>query len=150
MNGIIVELQKGAQDSIKVTTEAGRVIGDILLQSEQAQKELDEALQEMHHANDSIQNIAAVAEEQAASSREVASAIDGATRSTMEMVSTISNIRRAADDTAGAAQSVAEQAEVMADHVHMLTETLLHFELPDSPGSTSKASNNIPALRATR
>ena len=150
VNGIIVELQNGAQESIKVTTESGRVVGEILLKSEQAQQELDEALKEMNKANDSIQNIAAIAQEQAASSKEVAESIDNATNSTIEMVSTISNISRAADETSHAAESVAEQSEVMAGHVQVMTETLSHFKLPNSTGSVSavRGPNKIRALAA--
>jgi methyl-accepting chemotaxis protein len=150
VNGIIVDLQKGAQDSIKATTEAGRLLGDTLHRAEQAQKELDDALKEMNNANDSIQNIAAIAEEQAASSKEVATAIDSATKSTMEMISAMSNISRAADETSHAAHGVAEQAETVTDKVRVLTETLSHFKLPDSAESASKTvkSKKIPALRA--
>jgi methyl-accepting chemotaxis protein len=137
VNGIIVELQGGAQESIKATTEAGRMLGDTLAQAEQAQEELNGALKDMNKANDSIQNIAAVAEEQAASSKEVASAIDGATKSTMEMVETITNIRRAAEETAQTAQGVAEQSEAMNEHAQNLTDVLARFQLrAETPAST--------------
>jgi methyl-accepting chemotaxis protein len=129
VNGIIVELQSSAQESIKATTEAGRMLVETLSQAEQAQTELNGALKEMNKANDSIQNIAAVAEEQAASSKEVATAIDSATRSTMEMVETISNIRRATDETAQAAQGVAEQSQAMSEHAQTLAEVLSRFTL---------------------
>ena len=129
VNGIIVDLQSGAKESIKATTEAGRMLGDTLSQAEQAQGELNNALNEMNKANDSIQNIAAVAQEQAASCKEVATAIDNATRSTMEVVETITEIRRAADDTANAAQGVAEQSEAVNDHANNLTEVLSRFKL---------------------
>jgi methyl-accepting chemotaxis protein len=142
VNAIIAELQKGAQDSIKATSEAGRMLGGTLIQAELAQKELDEALKEMNHANDSIQNIAAVAEEQAASSKEVATAIDSATKSTVEMISTLSNIRKASEETALVAQNVAEQSEAMTGHVHVLTEALSSFKLPDAE------QNKTPALKA--
>lgn len=149
VNEIIMELQKGAQDSIKVTTESSSVLADTLVQAEQAQKELDEALKEMNHANDAIQNIAAVAEEQAASSKEVAAAIDSATKSTVEMISTISNIRRAADETSNAAQQVAEQSEEMTEHVRVLTETLSQFKLPQGGNSSKSArAKAIPVLTA--
>lgn len=59
----------------------------------------------------------------------MASAIDSATKSTMEMVETISNIRRAADETAEAAQGVAEQSEAMSTHAQTLTDVLSRFEV---------------------
>ena len=129
VNGIIVELQSGAQQSIKATTESSRMLGETLVQAEQAQGELNGALEEMNKANDSIQNIAAVAEEQAASCKEVANAIDSATKSTMEVVETIVEIRRAADETSGAAQGVSQQAESVTVLVENLTDVLSHFKL---------------------
>jgi methyl-accepting chemotaxis protein len=63
VKGIITELQAGAQKNIEATTEAGRMLAETLTQAEQAQEELHDALEQMNKANDSIQNIAAVAEE---------------------------------------------------------------------------------------
>ncbi|MDR1378995.1 MAG: methyl-accepting chemotaxis protein [Synergistaceae bacterium] len=129
VNGIIVELQNGAHESIKATIEAGRVLGDTLVQAEQAQGELDSALRQINKANDSIQNIAAVAEEQAASSKEVATAIDNATQSTMEVVEAISHIRHASEDTAQAAQGIAKQSESLSSYAHDLSNILSKFKL---------------------
>ncbi|MDR2178801.1 MAG: methyl-accepting chemotaxis protein [Synergistaceae bacterium] len=139
VNGIIAELQSGAQESIRVTTEAGRMLGEILAQAEQAQGELNGALQEINKANDSTQNIAAVAEEQAASCKEVAAAIDSATRSTMEMVETVSHVRNASDKTAQAARSVAEQSETLTAHAQALSDILSQFKLlpPSAPAPKS-------------
>ncbi|MDR0652498.1 MAG: hypothetical protein LBG12_04225 [Synergistaceae bacterium] len=47
----------------------------------------------------------------------------------MEMVETISNIRRAADETAEAAQGVAEQSEAMSTHAQTLTDVLSRFKV---------------------
>jgi methyl-accepting chemotaxis protein len=132
VNGIITELQTGAQASIKATTEAGRLLVETLTQAEQAQVELDSAKNEIHKANESIQNIAAVAEEQAASSKEVATSIDSATKSTIEMVHAIENIRRAADETSSAAQGTAEQSETMTQQAASLTEILSRFKLNET------------------
>ena len=129
MNSIIGELQNGAQESIKATTEAGRALVETIAQAEQAQVDLNGAMKEMNKANDSIQNIAAVAEEQAASSKEVATAIDSATKSTMEMVETISSIRHASEETAQAAQNVAEQSESMSGYAQSLMDALSRFKL---------------------
>ncbi|MDR2179087.1 MAG: methyl-accepting chemotaxis protein [Synergistaceae bacterium] len=132
VNGIIVELQNSAQESITSTTEAGRKLEETLRHTEQAQVELDGALNEMHKANDSIQNIAAVAEEQAASSKEVATAIDSATKSTMEMVETFANIHHSTEETVRAAHGVAEHAQSMSQHAQTLTDVLSRFILRSS------------------
>ncbi|GHS87743.1 hypothetical protein AGMMS49957_08140 [Synergistales bacterium] len=140
VNGIIVALQTGAQASIKATTEAGRLLVETLTQAEQAQKELDGAKNEINKANESIQNIAAVAEEQAASSKEIATAIDNATKSTVEMVHTIDNIRRATEETSIAAQGTAEQSEAMTQHAASLTDILSRFKLHEAKAAGVKAS----------
>jgi methyl-accepting chemotaxis protein len=129
VNGIILELQNKAQESITATTEAGRALSETLARAAEAQSQLNNAMGEIKKANDSIQNIAAVAQEQAASSKEMASAIDKATHSTVEMVDTVAQIRRAADETAHAAQAVAEQSEAMSKHSSDLSEALSRFKL---------------------
>jgi methyl-accepting chemotaxis protein len=139
VKGIITELQAGAQKSIEATMEAGRMLVETLTQAVEAQEDLHGALDQMNKASDSIQNIAAVAEEQAASSREVATGIGNATQSTMEMVNTVSGIRRATDDTATAAQGVAEHAESMSEHAHTLIEVLSRFKLHAGTAAAAKA-----------
>ncbi|MDR1742034.1 MAG: methyl-accepting chemotaxis protein [Synergistaceae bacterium] len=129
VGGIIVELQNGAKESIDATSEAGRLLADTLTQAEEAQKGLDAAMKEINKANDSIQNIAAVAEEQAASSKEVANGIDNATRSTMEMVSTVVSITKIVDDTVVAAKVTGEQAEYIKGCSETLTDVLSRFTL---------------------
>ncbi|GHS97852.1 hypothetical protein AGMMS50276_18620 [Synergistales bacterium] len=139
VNGIIGGLQSGAHDSMSAVTEAGRILTATLTQAEDAQKGLGEAMGSINKANDSIQSIAAVAEEQAASSKEVATGIDNATRSTMEMVGTVSNIRSAADTTAQAAQGVAEKAETIQSHVDTLTEVVGRFKLNQNKDAKPQA-----------
>ncbi|GHS96527.1 hypothetical protein AGMMS50276_15040 [Synergistales bacterium] len=129
VNNIITELQSGAQESIKATTEAGRLLAETLTQAELAQSELDDTLKEINKANDAIQHIASVAEEQAASSKEIATAIDSATKSTMQMVGTLGNIRSATDETAQTAHGVAEQSEAINEHAASLTAVLSKFKL---------------------
>ncbi|MDR0661889.1 MAG: methyl-accepting chemotaxis protein [Holosporales bacterium] len=143
----ISELQNGAQESIKATTEAGRALVETIAQAEQAQAELGSTMKEMNKANDSIQNIAAVAEEQAASSKEVATAIDNATKSTLEMVETISTIHHASEETARAAQSVAEQSASMSGYAQSLMDALSRFKLnTDRSEKKSLKRQHIPNL----
>ncbi|MDR1482930.1 MAG: methyl-accepting chemotaxis protein [Synergistaceae bacterium] len=142
VSGIIVELQNGAHASIDATTEAGRMLVETLVQAEKAQDELDSALEQMNKANDSIQNIAAVAQEQAAASKGMATGIDSVTKSTTEMTDTIANIRHAADETAGAAQGVAEHSEEMNRQAQILTDVLSRFKL-----QTADSARKQPALK---
>jgi methyl-accepting chemotaxis protein len=129
VNKIILELQSGAQESIKATTEAGELLASTLNHTEHALNELNGALNQMQRANDSIQNIAAVAEEQAASCKEVAHSISGASKASTEMVGTVSNIHRATDETAQATGGIVGQAEGLKAHAQTLTELLSMFKL---------------------
>ena len=136
VNSIILELQDKAQESIKATSEAGRLLVETLAQAELAQTELSDALQEMQKANDSIQNIAAISEEQAASSREVANSIDKATVSTAETMENLSNIRKATENTAETSHDMAELAESVNERSKELAEVLSHFTI-DAPALTA-------------
>lgn len=129
VNGIIKELQIGAQESIKATTEAGSLLASTLTRAEQALGELNGAMDQINKANDSIQNIAAIAQEQAASSKEVAQAIDNATKASVNIVGTISSIHNATDETAQATEGVAKHAELMTTYSSTLSELLSRFKL---------------------
>ena len=135
---IIQELQSGAQKTIKSTIEAGNLLSSTLNHAEEALDGLTGALSQINNANDSIQNIAATAEEQAAASREVARAIDSITLSTVSMVGTVENIHRATDETAQTAESVAKQAESMLSYVKTLDSLLSMFILDSSAPESAK------------
>jgi methyl-accepting chemotaxis protein len=132
VNGIIQELQTGAQESIKVATEAGRTLALTLGNAGEALHELNDTMDQIQKANDSIQNIAAIAEEQAASCKTVALAIDSATQSSVEMVGTVTGIHRATDEAAQATEGVAKQAEAMSRYSKELEDLLSKFKLDSS------------------
>ncbi|MDR0648655.1 MAG: HAMP domain-containing methyl-accepting chemotaxis protein [Synergistaceae bacterium] len=134
VRGIIDKLQESAHESIDATLEAGQSLSETLSGAEATQAKLGETLEGMNKANDSIQNIASVAQEQAASSKEVAGAIDHATRSTMEMVEAVAAIRRATDETADAAKGVATQSQSMDGHARTLMDALSRFTLRPQRG----------------
>jgi hypothetical protein len=52
----------------------------------------------------------------------------------MEMVETISNIRHASEETAQAAQGVAEQSEAMSGYAQSLMDALSRFKLNAAAG----------------
>ncbi len=147
VNALISTLQDNAKGAITVTMESAEIVRNTLLQADKAQKELGSAVSEMQKANDSIQNIAAVAEEQAASSKEMAEAVDSATRSTMEIVDSVNNIRNATDETAHAAQGVAMQAQEMNEFVVQLRDTLAHFTVSDTKPQPPVQKQKTKALR---
>ena len=84
---------------------------------------------QIDNANDRIQNIAAVAEEQAASSREVATGIDSATKTTVDMLQNVEKIKAATDETARVSEDVMTQANGLAQLAQHLGETLSRFKI---------------------
>lgn len=135
---LIASLQGNAQEAIVATTESAEIVKATLGKAGTAKNALGEAIAQIDKANDSIQSIAAVAEEQAAASREVAAGIDQATKSTMDMVQSVEMIRTAAEETARASNAVASQAEEMNELAIKLKDALSGFKVePD---------NSTPAL----
>ncbi|MCL1875123.1 MAG: methyl-accepting chemotaxis protein [Synergistaceae bacterium] len=131
VNKIIRELESGAHESINATTEAGRLLASTLDHAELALGELNSALSQINKANDSIQNIAAVTEEQAASSKEVAQAIDNITKSSVNIAGTVDNISRATYETVQTAEVVAKQAKSITSHAKNLADLLSMFKLKE-------------------
>ena len=129
---LIGTLQHNAQDAIASSTESAGIAKETLLKAGTAKNALNEAMSQMDKANGSIQNIAAVAEEQSAASREVALGIDQATKSTMDMVRSVDTIQESADETAKASKDVATQAQEMNDLAVKLKEALSGFKVEDT------------------
>ena len=143
VNGIIQELQTGAQESIKATTDASYLLASTLQHAEEALSELNDALGQIKKASDSIQSIAAIAEEQAVSSKEVAQAIDNAAKSSISIAETISNIHFASDETAKASEGVAIHAESMASFSDMLSDLLSNLKLNEHTINEDIPDNSI-------
>ncbi|MDR1581144.1 MAG: methyl-accepting chemotaxis protein [Synergistaceae bacterium] len=142
VNNIITDLQQQAQESIEAATAAGGMLASTLPQAELSQNELNAALKEIAKANESIQNIAAVAEGQAASCKNAAAAIGSAARLTVEITDTIERIHHAAGETSRTAQNVAVQASVMSEHARSLNDVLSRFKLSDT--SEGKSALETP------
>lgn len=136
---LIASLQGNAEEAIAATSESAEIVKATLSKAGGAKDALGEAMAQIDKANDSIQNIAAVAQEQAAASREVAAGIDQATRSTMDMVQSVEMIRNAADETAKASNEVAAQAGEMHELAFKLKNALSGFRV--------ESEGNKPALK---
>ncbi|MDR3331038.1 MAG: methyl-accepting chemotaxis protein [Synergistaceae bacterium] len=126
---LIETLQESSKQAISATAESGDLLRSTIKEADKAQTELSSAMHEMDKANDSIQNIAAVAQQQAASSKEITGAIDNATQSTMEIESTISVIRNDTETTASDSRRVSDCAREMAENAEQLKSVLGHFKV---------------------
>jgi methyl-accepting chemotaxis protein len=115
INDLISTLQEDAGKAINGTSAMAQTLRETLEKAEGARDQLNQALGGMEKANESIQSIAAVAEEQAASSREMASGIDVVTRSTVELGQRVEAIRGATQETVTASEGVALSAQKMTE-----------------------------------
>ena len=102
-----------------------------------AQDSLAEAIGQIDKANDRIQNIAAVAEEQAASSREIAAGIDNVTKATTEILDHLESIKNDMDETATIADRAAQLSVDQTGLVESITESLSQFKIEHEGTSKS-------------
>ena len=123
------------------STESSELLTRTTEKADKAKESLNEAMGQIDKANDRIQNIAAVAEEQAASSREIASGIDAATKSTVDMLQNMERIQSSSDETARVAEGVAKQADGLAVLADRLKKALSRFKVsPDDASSARRVA----------
>ncbi len=124
---IIASLQEGAKKAVTDMNHTDSIITAMVERSRRTQGELKEALEGIYRLNEVIHNIAASAQEQAASSEEMSTSVDSATKATVDVVTAMENIRSATGETSRSSESVAEEAQEMNRGVLELQELLRRF-----------------------
>ncbi|HOU32019.1 MAG TPA: methyl-accepting chemotaxis protein [Synergistaceae bacterium] len=132
IGGIITTLQKSAADSIKATEASEGTLNEVVKAAQGVQGQLQESLREVVGVNDVMQNIAAVAEEQSASSHEMATAIDSITHGASAIVESLGTIRASTEETADSFQEVARNAAHLSENVAHLEQILSQFRIDQS------------------
>lgn len=132
---LIRELQERSGGSLSATKEMAQNLSELLGSAEAVDKELQGVLNATNHLNDSIQNVAAVSEEQAASAEEMTASVQGVTNSIGEIVGVQKEIGQAAAGTTDAAKSIEQASRSMAETVEQLSELIGRFKTePDGRG----------------
>lgn len=129
VKGLIDTLQVGARETMNSSEESSELLTETMKKADNAKESLGRAMGQIGKANDHIQNIAAVAEEQAASSREIAGGIDSTTKSTVEMLQSMERIQAASDEITEVSDDIAQQADGLADLAQRLREALSRFKV---------------------
>ncbi len=140
VRGLMGALQDGAKNTREASDETAALLVKTVEKGKEAKDALAGAMGEIDKANDRIQNIAAVAQEQAASSREIANGIDKVTQTTAAIVENLENIKEAmAEMEAGAKRStvVAGEQEQLAED---LRDSLSMFKINDGEENELLAS----------
>nr|MCR4817681.1 methyl-accepting chemotaxis protein [Fretibacterium sp.] len=139
VRGLMGALQGGAKDTKTASDETAELLLQTVEKGNSAKESLTEAMGEIDKANDRIQNIAAVAQEQAASSREIASGIDNVTKATAEILEHLEGIKVSMDETAVVAQRAAGISDDQAHLAEELHASLAMFKIEN--GSRSGNGN---------
>ncbi len=148
VRGLIETLQEAARETKTSSDETAVLLDETTEKANGAQDSLAEAISQIDKANDRIQNIAAVAEEQAASSREIAAGIDNVTKATTEILEHLESIKNDMDETALIAERAAQGAVDQTGLVESITESLSQFHIEDEGTSAKKSSPARKALPA--
>ena len=149
VRGLIESLQTSARETKTSSDETSELLTETTGKANNAQDSLAEAMGQIDKANDRIQNIAAVAQEQAASSREIASGIDNVTKATTEILEHLESIKNDMDETAMIAERAAQGAVDQTGLVESITESLSQFHIEDGAPAPKKSSSRkaLPAKK---
>ncbi len=148
VRGLIESLQTSARETKTSSDETAEILTETTGKANNAQDSLAEAIGQIDKANDRIQNIAAVAQEQAASSREIAAGIDNVTKATTEILENLESIKNDMDETAMIAERAAQGAVDQTGLVESITEALSQFHIEDEGPAPKKSSSSRKALPA--
>jgi len=134
VNKLIDGLQRHSGDSIIATEKTGEILKDTLKGAEETQKKLNAAVMSIAKMAESVQDVAAVSQEQAASSEEMTSVIQGVTTSTSYALESVKSIQLASVETSRAAEVIAEEAQEMALAAQALSSMVARFKIEDENG----------------
>ena len=132
VRGLMGDLQDGARNTKSASDETAELLVQTVEKANGAKDSLAEAMGQIDKANDRIQNIAAVAEEQAASSREIAQGIDNVTKATTEILEHLEGIKTSMDATAVVAERAANISNEQTQLAQDLRNSLSMFNVGDN------------------
>ena len=131
VRGLIDTLQTGARETMDSSTQSSELLTATMKKADGAKESLSDAMSQIDKANDRIQSIAAVAEEQAASSREIASGIDNSTKTTVDILQSMEHIQTAADETTRVSEDMTKQADSLSGFAQSLKDALSRFKVSE-------------------
>lgn len=126
---LIEKLQNNTNASITATQQSTQVISEVIVDADKTQQQLREALDAIGRINDSMQTIAAAAQEQAASSNEISHSINQVTESTQELAEKITQVNQTTDHSVQTMLEVSRQAEQLAQVSEELQHVMDRFIL---------------------
>ncbi|GHS85665.1 methyl-accepting chemotaxis protein [Synergistales bacterium] len=129
---LIESLKNDTTQAICSTENAATVISDITVKAETAQKSLKSTLLEIDKVNEAVQTIAAAAEEQAASSNEIAESTSQTQKSVDELTKELSIFTRTTAQTADIVDNVTVESKNLTDIAMNLENIMNSFKTDGS------------------
>ncbi|NLL37531.1 MAG: methyl-accepting chemotaxis protein, partial [Fretibacterium sp.] len=160
------EVRKLAEDSANAASEVNKLIDDLQKHSDRSlaategivssldfvskaaatqSAELNRSLDDLENLSNAIQDIAAVAQEQAASSQHAASEMRGVAEANSEIVASGNAIHTSTQETTKAAESIASEAQKLAETATTLQQLVNTFKLKGQDAS-QKAQKALRGL----
>ena len=141
----MTDLQDGARNTKAASDETATLLVQTVEKANEAKDSLASAMGQIDQANDRIQNIAAVAQEQAASSREIAQGIDNVTKATVEILGHLEDIKKSMDETAVVAERAARISNEQTQLAQDLRDSLSMFKISEDNEDAKKGRKALPA-----
>lgn len=130
---LIEGLQQHSEESISATEATEQLLTETVTTAESTQTKLNEATDAIARLNEAIQNIAAVSQQQAASSEEMTTAVQHVAEANRNVVNAADSIHTSTQETTKAAESIATAAQGLsatADKLQRLVGTFTFSEKP--------------------
>ena len=143
VHGLTGALQDGARNTKAASDTTAELLVQTVEKANGARDSLSEAMSQIDKANDRIQNIAAVAQEQAASSREIAQGIDNVTRATAEILEHLEDIKTSMDETAVVAERAAKISDEQTQLAQDLRDSLSMFKTEEDTETEEKETKAL-------
>ena len=134
---LIEKLQHNTNASITATQQSTQVVSEVIVDADETLRELRGALDAIGRINDSMQTIAAAAQEQAASSTEISHSINQVTESTQDLAEKITQVGQTTDRSVETMFEVSNQAKQLAHVSEELQQIMDRFILDESTPHSS-------------
>ncbi|HPQ37734.1 MAG TPA: methyl-accepting chemotaxis protein [Synergistaceae bacterium] len=126
---IIEDLRTQSSTSMNITEEVAVLMKKTVDEAEEARRKLEEELLSIRDVNEAMQNIAAVSEEQAAATSEMATSIESVTRSIGTLEEEVHAVSSVTREVSKAAENMVRSLEETGEKAGFLEEAVQRFSL---------------------
>ena len=126
---LIEKLEAGTSEAIHSTQESADNISKIVVKAEESRKNLEDTLVQIGRVNDSVQAIAAAAQQQSASSNEISESASLIQGSISNLTNEISAVGKSVTETAGVVEDVARESQNLSNLASEIEALINNFKV---------------------